>query len=86
MSKVKRSWDIPVASGGRIVIPSEIRQELSMRDGQRIRMQLQDGILQIVPFSTILTDIQRRWAVSTDKNPTDSLIADRRAEAQKDQP
>jgi AbrB family looped-hinge helix DNA binding protein len=86
MSKVKRSWDIPVASGGRIVIPSEIRQELAMRDGQRIRLQLRDGILEIVPFSTVLSDIQRRWAVSANPGPSESLLADGQADAAEDQP
>jgi AbrB family looped-hinge helix DNA binding protein len=81
MAKLQRSWDIPIASGGRIVIPSEIRQQLSMRDGQRIRMRLNDGILEIVPFSTILSDIQRRWAGTSETDGADALIADRRAEA-----
>jgi AbrB family looped-hinge helix DNA binding protein len=86
MSKAQRSWDIPVASGGRIVIPSEVRQELAMRDGQRIRLQLRDGILEIVPFSTVLSDIQRRWAVSANSEPTEPPLSDRQANAAEDQP
>ncbi len=86
MSKSIQSWDIPVASGGRIVIPSEIRQKLSMRDGQRVRMQLRGDVLEIVPFTAILSDIQRRWAMPEGERASDSLIADRRVETAKETP
>jgi AbrB family looped-hinge helix DNA binding protein len=83
---VQGAWSTRVTSGGRVVLPAEARVALGLRDGTPVRVFLQDGRLTIVPFAEIIRDIQARWRryIPGDRSLADELIADRRAEAERE--
>ena len=75
-----------LVSGGRIQLPSDVRRELGLADGDQVVMRVVDGELHIRPRRDVLKRIQamlRPYAPS-DGTVADELIADRRAEAVRD--
>lgn len=72
-----------IGSGGRLVIPAEIRRELGMNEGEPVVMRVEDGELRIW---TLSEGIRRAQAIASTyvipgKSIVDELIAERRAEA-----
>lgn len=75
-----------LVSGGRLQLPSDVRRELGLADGDQVVMRVIDGELHIRPRRDVLRRIQamlRPYAPS-DGSVTDELIADRRTEAESD--
>jgi AbrB family looped-hinge helix DNA binding protein len=81
-----REWSSKVTSGGRVVLPVEARTALGLKDGDPVRVRLENGELAIVPLSEIVRDIQTRWRryIPEDRSLVDELIADRRSEAKRE--
>lgn len=72
-----------VVSGGRLQIPAEVRRELKIADGDKVRMAVVDGELRVRPARPDwkrIQDIVRKY-VPEGVSLADELIADRRAEA-----
>jgi antitoxin PrlF len=72
-----------LVSGGRLQIPVDIRQELSLADGDAVILEVVDGEIHVRPFRDAVSRIQARLReyVSADASLSDELIADRRADA-----
>lgn len=72
-----------LVSGGRLQIPVDMRQALSLADGDAVILEIVDGELHVRPFRDAVSRIQARLReyVSTDASLSDELISDRRADA-----
>ncbi|WP_184117017.1 AbrB/MazE/SpoVT family DNA-binding domain-containing protein [Sphingomonas abaci] len=75
-----------LVSGGRLQLPSDIRRELGLADGDEVMMRVVDGELHVRPRRDVLKRIQAmlRPYAPADGLVADELIADRRAEAGRD--
>lgn len=75
-----------LVSGGRLQLPSDIRRELGLADGDQVMMRVVDGELHVRPRRDVLKRIQAmlRPYAPADGSVADELIADRRAEARRD--
>jgi AbrB family looped-hinge helix DNA binding protein len=81
-----KEWSTKVTSGGRVVLPAEVRAALGLTDGTSVRIRLDDGQVVIVPVREILRKIQEKWRrlVPQDRSMVDEFIAERRAEAERE--
>jgi len=72
---------------GRIVIPAAIREELGFAPGDTLLMEVEDGVLRVESFDARLARIQDELVqmVGPDRLVSDELIAERRAEAWREQ-
>lgn len=43
-----------MSEGGRIVIPAEFRRQLNLKEGDLIRIRLEDGVVRVTPARTAL--------------------------------
>jgi AbrB family looped-hinge helix DNA binding protein len=71
-----------IGSGGRLVIPAEIRRELGLEEGEPVVMRVVDGELRLWSLSEGIRRAQaivRRY-VPPGVSLADELIAERRAE------
>ena len=68
---------------GRIVVPADIRSELGFEEGVRLVARVIDGELRILTYQANLERIRERVRArgGATGNVVDELIADRRAEA-----
>jgi AbrB family looped-hinge helix DNA binding protein len=75
-----------LVSGGRLQLPSDMRRELGLADGDQVVMRIVDGELHIRPARDVLKRIQAmlRPYAPADGSVAEELIADRRAEATRD--
>lgn len=75
-----------LVSGGRLQLPSDVRRELGLADGDQVVMRVVDGELHVSPRRDVLKRIQamlQPYAL-VDGSVADELIAERRAEAARD--
>ncbi|KQN74542.1 AbrB/MazE/SpoVT family DNA-binding domain-containing protein [Sphingomonas sp. Leaf62] len=74
-----------LVSGGRLQLPSDVRRELGLADGDQVVMRVVDGELHIRPRRDVLKRIQAilQPYVTPNGSVVDELIADRRAEAER---
>ena len=72
-----------VAEGGRIVIPTKLRQALGIEIGENVTLSVKDNILQITTQKEALRRIQAlvRRHVPEGVSLVDELIKERREEA-----
>jgi len=75
-----------LVSGGRLQIPARVRRELGLKDGDAVRMEIVDGELRVRPYRDVLAEISTRLRqyVPEDVSLSEELIADRRAEAERE--
>lgn len=75
-----------LVSGGRLQIPADVRKALDLKDGDTVTLEVIDGKLQVRPFRQVIAEIQERMRgfVPEGVSLADELIADRRAEAERD--
>ena len=75
-----------VTEGGRIVIPAEFRRELGVEVGDEVRLMMQDGELRVFTLDQAIRRAQElvRRHVPEGTSLVDELIAERRAEAERD--
>lgn len=78
---------IELSANGRIVIPAAIRQELGFNPGDTLLMEVEDGVLRVESFDARLSRIQDELVklVGPERMLSDELIAERRAEAWREQ-
>ena len=81
----------PVSSkinqNGRIVIPAAIRQEMGLKAGESVLMEVEDGVLRIESYRARIRRIQREIAQFAKPGilASDELIAERREEARREE-
>jgi AbrB family looped-hinge helix DNA binding protein len=82
-----RSAKAKINQNGRIVIPAAIREELGIAPGDTLLMDVEDGVLRVERFDARLARIQDELVqlVGPDRMLSDELIAERRAEAWREQ-
>jgi AbrB family looped-hinge helix DNA binding protein len=75
-----------IAANGRVVIPSDLREKLGVRGGGKMIARLVDGALVLEPRDVAIRRARRLVAkyVPKDTNLIGELIAERRAEAQRE--
>lgn len=76
-----------LASGGRIVIPAEYRRALGMCVGDRLFVEIVDGELRILTARQAIKRAQALFgssAAEDGRSFVDELIAERRAEADRE--
>jgi AbrB family looped-hinge helix DNA binding protein len=81
-----RQWPGRVTSGGRLVLPAELRAELGLRDGDAVSLRLEGQQIVVEPYAHVVKRIQDKWRrhIPPDRSLVDELIAERRAEAARD--
>jgi AbrB family looped-hinge helix DNA binding protein len=82
------STPVPVRLGpqGRLVIPIDLRRELSLDEGSELTIRSDDHRLILEPRAEVLRRLRGRFQRPTDAGVSlaDELLADRRAEARRD--
>lgn len=78
-----------LVSGGRLQVPADIRHALGLKDGDAVTMEVVDGKLQVRPYRDVIAEVQARMMALlppgvSGKSVIDELIADRRAEAERE--
>ena len=78
---------VKVDAAGRLVIPKDMREALGIPDGGELRLRVEDGELRGMGRLAALKRIQRelRGSVPPGTSVVDELIADRRAEAAREE-
>lgn len=76
-----------VAENGRLSIPARQRKLLGLEKGGVVVIQEKDGELRIRSVRDVVADLQaqvRQYFPKSDVSPVDELIAERRAEAERE--
>ena len=75
-----------LVSGGRLQIPARVRRELGLQDGDAVLMEVVEGELRVRPYRDVLAGIRARLRKYVPEGVclSDELIADRRAEAERE--
>ena len=75
-----------LVSGGRLQVPAEFRHALGLKDGDTVVLELKDGELHVRPYSEVLRRVRERLRnyVPEGVSLSDELIADRKAEAERE--
>ncbi|MGA2559734.1 MAG: AbrB/MazE/SpoVT family DNA-binding domain-containing protein [Terracidiphilus sp.] len=76
-----------LAPNGRIVIPAVIREKMGFASGDTLLLEVEDGVLRVESFDARLARIQDELVelVGPERLLSDELIAERRAEAWREQ-
>jgi AbrB family looped-hinge helix DNA binding protein len=87
MSSEIKQAKMRISPNGRIVIPAAIRQQLGVKPGDPILMDVEDGVLRLESYPSRIARIQREMAqyITPGVSMADELIAERRAEARREQ-
>jgi len=85
--KARKWWRAQMGPDGQLVIPEEIRQELGLDEGETVVMQIKDGKLQIWSLHQAIRRAQEhmRQYIIPGQSVVDELIAERRAEAAREE-
>jgi len=75
-----------IVSGGRLQIPFEFRRALDLKDGDHVVLEIDGGQLIVRPYREVIRRIQERLRpyVPEGVSLADELIADRRAESERE--
>lgn len=85
MPKAANSLAITLGPQGRVVIPSELRRQMKIQPGDTLSARVEDQRLILEKRSAILERLRQRFAhIPSDVNLADELIAERRADAQRE--
>ena len=74
---------VEVPKSGRIVIPAAMRAAMGVKEGDRVMLLVEDGVLTVESHARVIAKIQAkiRALVPPGVSLVDELIADRRREA-----
>ncbi len=78
---------VKIIEGGKLVIPAKMRKEMGIGRGDAVVVELlPDGDLRVRPLASAVKRAQQivRGFVEGDASPVDELIAERRAEAERE--
>lgn len=75
-----------LVSGGRLQVPADIRRALGLHDGDTVTMEVVGGRLHVRPYRDVIAEIQARLRkhLPPGVSLVDELIAERRAEAERE--
>lgn len=78
--------EVSVALGqnGRVVIPANIRKQMNLQQGQRLRLMLDGDQLILKKTTDIISKLQNRFS-SVPESLANELIAERRQEAKQEE-
>jgi len=77
---------VTVGPQGRLVIPAELRREMSLSSGDVLLAAVEGQRLVLEKREAVLERVKRRFShISPDVNLADELIAERRAEARREE-
>jgi AbrB family looped-hinge helix DNA binding protein len=81
-----KSVSSKINQNGRIVIPAAIRQEMGLKAGESLLMEVEDGVLRIESYPARIRRIQQEFAQYNRPGvlASDELIAERREEARRE--
>jgi AbrB family looped-hinge helix DNA binding protein len=79
-----------INESGRLMIPAAIRKELGIKAGERLFMEVEDGVLRVQTHRSVIRRIQEEFRKhhpikSGEMLISDQLIAERREEARREQ-
>ena len=82
-----KSVAVRMGNQGRIVIPAKLRQALSIASGEKLIARVEDGRLILETKESVTAGLQKlfRDAVPKGASLADELIAERRAEARREE-
>jgi AbrB family looped-hinge helix DNA binding protein len=82
-ARPKRKRSARIGSGGRLVIPAELRNELGLEEGTPVLMRVEDGELRVWTVKEGIRRAQElaRPYIIPGRSIVDELIAERHAEA-----
>jgi AbrB family looped-hinge helix DNA binding protein len=84
---LEAGFEVTVGPQGRVVVPAPLRRRLGIEPGDVLVARAEDDRLVLERRAAILERIRRRLAVvPADVSMVDELIAERRAEAEREQP
>lgn len=80
------SFEVRVGTAGRFVIPSALRSQLGVNEGDALRVRVRDGRLIASTISADVFHAQELMRQNIDQGQSlaDELISERREEAQRD--
>jgi AbrB family looped-hinge helix DNA binding protein len=78
---------VVLSANGRIVIPAPIREQMGFSPGDTLLMEVENGVLRVESFDARLAQIQDELLqlAGPERMLSDELIAERRAEAWREQ-
>ena len=77
--------EIQLGPQGRLVVPAALRRELGLEPGERLLARVKDGALILEPRAVVERRLRARFRkVDPRISLADALIAERRAEAERD--
>lgn len=78
---------VTIGDRGRLVLPSSVRSALGLERGTRMLLSIEeDGSLRLRPYRTVADESRGLFAnLAEDRSLVDELLADRRAEAEREQ-
>jgi bifunctional DNA-binding transcriptional regulator/antitoxin component of YhaV-PrlF toxin-antitoxin module len=81
-----QQWVCRINAEGGVIVPAAVTAAMGLKDGDPVHIRLENGRLLIVSLTAIVKDIQARWRgyIPGDRSLVDELIADRRAEAERE--
>lgn len=78
--------EVQLGPQGRLVVPAALRRELGLMPGERLLIRVKDGALILEPRQTVERRLRERFhKVDRQVSLADALIAERRAEAARDE-
>lgn len=81
------AFHVKLADDGRVVIPASLRHRLGLKPGDPLVIDAEGDVVRVRSAASVLAEVQayfQRFA-PPDVNMVDELIADRRAEAAKEE-
>ena len=77
---------IKMGTNGRLVVPVSLRKEIGLKDGKTVLVDAVMGELRVRPMEDVVQQAQQRLRkyLGGKKSLSDDLIADRRAEANRE--
>jgi AbrB family looped-hinge helix DNA binding protein len=82
---VKR-WSRRLGSGGRLVLPAQVRADLGLSDGDAVQVTVEYGKIVLLPLSQVVRRLQAKYRrlIPGGRSLADELVADRRAQAKRE--
>ena len=78
-------YTIRMGDRGRLVIPAEARARLGLKPGDRLLLDESEGELRLLPLPARVRALHGAWSeIAPDRSLVDELIAERRAEAERE--
>jgi AbrB family looped-hinge helix DNA binding protein len=71
---------IKLGEGGRLVIPSAMREALAIRPGDNVALECQDGVLKLRSYAAVVKDLQDeiKAMVPPGRKVVDEFLSERR--------